>query len=40
MAKFMKYFSWLYALIFAVIIVLAVISIFGGFSHPFMDPGM
>ena len=40
MAKFMKYVWYLYALIFVIIILGAVLSFFGFFSHEYMDPAM
>ena len=40
MARFMKYVYWLYALIFVLVLVAAVLSAFGYFEHEFMDPGM
>lgn len=40
MDKVMKYFSWLYAAILLGLVLVAVISLFGGFSHDFLDPGM
>jgi hypothetical protein len=40
MHKVMKYASWLYAAILAVLVLVAVVSLIGGFSHDFLDPGM
>ncbi|CAA9549877.1 MAG: hypothetical protein AVDCRST_MAG19-718 [uncultured Thermomicrobiales bacterium] len=40
MAKFAKYFYWLYALILVVLVGLAVYTLFGGFAHEYIDPAM
>jgi hypothetical protein len=31
---------WVYALLLLVLIVGAIVSLFGGFGHEYMDPGM
>lgn len=38
--KVVKYAYWLYAAVLLVLIVVAVVSFAGGFSHDFLDPGM
>lgn len=40
MAKFMKYFYLLYALVLVVLIGLAVFTLLGGVTHDFIDPAM
>jgi hypothetical protein len=39
-ARFMKYLWYVYALIFLILIGLAVFSFFGGFSNDLIDPAM
>ena len=38
MAKFMRYAVWIYAAILIILIILAVLSLSGVFSHDFADP--
>lgn len=40
MARFMKIFALVYAIVFVAIVLLALYSAFGGFEHEFMDPGL
>lgn len=40
MDKVVKYASWLYAAILVGLLVVAVLSLAGGFSHDYLDPGM
>ena len=40
MARLMKFFYVVYAIVFVLIVLAAVYSAFGGFEHGFMDPGM
>ena len=40
MDKVMKVFSVIYGIVFVLVVVLAVLSLLGAFSHQYMDPGM
>ncbi len=40
MDKVVKYASWLYAAILILLVVVAAVSLAGGFSHDFLNPGM
>lgn len=40
MARFLKAVYWIYALIFVLVVIVGIASVFGFFDHQFMDPGV
>ena len=40
MAKVMRVFAVIYGLVFVLMVLIALLSLFGAFSHQYMDPGM